>query len=255
MRTSEGSMLIKIYGFGDNVTSPEEAEVTPGSEFDKAMTKIGGLLGLGGGDPNSPYRALFGGGAYIKGELDMSAASPIGWGTKEEKDEALNYMEIVLQDPNATPQDKQLAQQAVNRINETKVRGSTTAGGGEPTTGGASTTLGGDTGGSSAAAGTTSTSGSSTAMSASTANYISSTVKNLEDSGYQNSDIVTLLTNTFGIDQNRATNLTNVISNNGVDAGNDFLLMSSSLTGTGNKTTGTGTTGTGTTGTGTGTGT
>jgi hypothetical protein len=223
MRTPEGSMFIKIYG-GGNVTSPEEAVVAPGSEFDKAVNKIGGLLGLGGGDPNATYSALFGGGAYIKGELDMSAASPLGWGTKEDKDQALNYMEIVLNDPNATAQDKQLAQQAINRINESPVKGTV----------GGQTAAGGEAGSSTANAGTTSSSSSAdspAAFNPSTANYVSSTVKTLADSGYKDSEIATLLANTFGLDQNKANNLTNIVTNNGIDAGNEFLLLSSNWTG------------------------
>ncbi len=137
MRTPEGNYFIKIYG--TNETSPETVQTEAGSMLDQAVSKIGGLLGLGGGDPNSAYRALFGGGAYIPGSLDASAAFPLGFGTKE-NEQAIQYMDAVIQDPNSTASDKQLAQQAINKIKAGEV------GGGQTSTVGGGTSVSADEG-------------------------------------------------------------------------------------------------------------
>jgi hypothetical protein len=130
MRTPEGQYFIKLYG--TNETSPEVIQAESGSMLDKAVNKIGGLLGLGSGDPNAAYSALFGGGAYIPGSIDASGAfMPIAWGSKE-TNQAIEYMDAVLQDPNSSQTDKQLAQQAVNKIKAGEVGGGSgeTVGGG-----------------------------------------------------------------------------------------------------------------------------
>lgn len=82
--------------------------------LEDAKNKITALIGLGGGDPTSSNRALFGGGAYIPGDFEAPFAL-VGWGTKE-ANEAQKYLEIVLNDPNSTPQDKSIAQTAIEKI-------------------------------------------------------------------------------------------------------------------------------------------
>lgn len=214
MRTPEGTYFLKIYG--TNETSPDVIQAEPGSTLDQAVSKIGGLLGLGGGDPNSAYKALFGGGAYIPGAFDASGAFvPIAWGTKE-NEQAIQWMDAVLEDPNATESDKQLARQALNKIKAGEVGG----GSGETVGGGGTTTA---------------TGGAPTGASSS---YISNTVNSLKNAGYEDSDIVTFLSNNLGVDKNQA---------------NDLILASVNYTGSGSTGTGTGGGGTGgTTGASTG---
>ena len=61
MRTPDGSFFVKIYGTSDS--TPQQAyTVAPESSLSDAFKNVGGILGLGGGDPNATYRALFGGG-------------------------------------------------------------------------------------------------------------------------------------------------------------------------------------------------
>lgn len=218
MRTPEGTYFLKLYG--TNETSPDVIQAEPGSTLDQAVSKIGGLLGLGGGDPNSAYRALFGGGAYIPGSFDASGSFvPIAWGTKE-NEQAVQWMDAVLEDPNATESDKQLARQAQNKIRAGEVGGGGGGGSGESAGGG----------------GTTSTTGG--APSGESSSYIANTVNSLKNAGYEDSDIATFLSNNLGVDKNQA---------------NDLILASVNYTGSGSTGTGTGGGGTGgTTGAGTG---
>lgn len=208
MRTPEGTYFLKIYG--TNETSPDVIQAEPGSTLDQAVSKIGGLLGLGGGDPNAAYSALFGGGAYIPGSFDASGSFvPIAWGTKE-NEQAIQWMDAVLEDPNATDSDKQLARQALNKIRAGEVGG----GSGEAVGGGGTTTA---------------TGGAPTGASSS---YISNTVNSLKSAGYDDSDIATFLSSNLGVDKNQA---------------NELILASVDYTGSG--TTGTSTGGGGTGGT------
>lgn len=208
MRTPEGNYYIKLYG--TNETSPEVVQAEPGSTLDQAVSKIGGLLGLGGGDPNAAYSALFGGGAYIPGSFDASGSFvPIAWGTKE-NEQAVQWMDAVLEDPNATDSDKQLAKQALNKIRAGEVGG----GSGQAVGGGGTTTA---------------TGGAPTGASSS---YVSNTVNSLKNAGYEDSDIATFLSSNLGVDKNQA---------------NELILASVNYTGSG--TTGTSTGGGGTGGT------
>jgi hypothetical protein len=107
---------IIITGVGQNTST--EPPVTD--------TTTGGVYGGGDADPLSSIKSLFGPGAT--GNVEMPAL--FAFGTKDQQDQAIQYLDDIIKDPTATPEQVAKAKAVAEKVKGSKVAGGGGGGGG-----------------------------------------------------------------------------------------------------------------------------
>jgi hypothetical protein len=143
----DGGKTIYITGVGSSGDPELDAKLA-----EEAAAKItAGVYGGGTADPLSSIKSMFGSGAT--GNVELPAL--FAFGTKDQQDQAIQYLDDIIKDPTATPEQVAKANQTLQKVKGSKVAGGGGGGGGTsgtsttttaPTTAPTTTTGGGQAG-------------------------------------------------------------------------------------------------------------
>ena len=121
--STDGGKTITITGVGSTGSAEGDAKLA-----EEAAAKItAGVYGGGTADPLSSIKSMFGSGAT--GNLEMPAL--FAFGTKDQQDQAIQYLDDVITNPASTPEQVEKAKAAAEKVKAAKPTGGG-GGGGTP---------------------------------------------------------------------------------------------------------------------------